>query len=217
MYLYSSLEELLPSLFRALKLEALAKHVAAARLLVDVLQDRVYLDILAILAILVLVIQEDLLRLVWLSHILKFIALHHLLLLQFAAILLHAAAHPQPHQSLLRFQPLEMVVAVAANQPHLSQPTLLAALADHMEEALIMTAMTLLEKWNAWIKTSATFQIKLKIAVLATVTTAHAAIDTDHTFSWKKTVPTIFRRVYNNVVPLRHRFPNYTNLQNTLA
>ena len=216
MHLYSSLEEPLPSLFRALKLEALAKHVAAARLLVEVLQDLVYQDTaLDILAILVLVIQEDLLRLVWLSHILKFTALHHLLL-QFAAILLHAA-HPQPPQSLLRFQPLEMAVAVTANHPHLSQPTLLAALADHMEEALIMTAMTLLEKWNAWIKTSATFRIKLKIAVLATVTTAHAAIDTDHTFSWKKTVPTIFRRVYNNVVPLRHRFPNYTNLQNTLA
>ena len=65
MHLYSSLEEPLPSLFRALKLEALAKHVAAARLLVEVLQDLVYQDTaLDILAILVLVIQEDLLRLV---------------------------------------------------------------------------------------------------------------------------------------------------------
>ena len=76
MYLSSSLEELLPSLFRVLKLEA--QHVAAARLLVDVLQDlytlqdRVDLDmllvdldmVLDIPAILVLVIQEDLLRLV---------------------------------------------------------------------------------------------------------------------------------------------------------
>ena len=62
MYLSSSLEELLPSLFRVLKLEAQdqAQHVAAARLLV--LQD---LDmVLDIPAILVLVIQEDLLRLV---------------------------------------------------------------------------------------------------------------------------------------------------------
>ena len=76
MYLSSSLEELLPSLFRVLKLEA--QDVAAARLLVDVLQDlytlqdRVDLDmllvdldiVLDIPAILVLVIQEDLLRLV---------------------------------------------------------------------------------------------------------------------------------------------------------
>ena len=76
MYLSSSLEEPLLSLFRVLKLEA--QDVAAARLLVDVLQDlytlqdRVDLDmllvdldmVLDIPAILVLVIQEDLLRLV---------------------------------------------------------------------------------------------------------------------------------------------------------
>ena len=71
MYLSSSLEELLPSLFRVLKLEDQDQHVAAARLLVDVLQDlytlqdRVDLDmVLDILAILALVIQEDLPRLV---------------------------------------------------------------------------------------------------------------------------------------------------------
>ena len=71
MYLYSSLEEPLLSLFRVLKLEAQdqTQHVAAAHLLVlqdlHTLQDRVDLDmVLDILAILVLVIQEDLLRLV---------------------------------------------------------------------------------------------------------------------------------------------------------
>ena len=195
MHLCSCLEELLPSLFRVLKLEAQAKHVVAAHLLVDVQQDLHTLQDLGtaldIPAILALVIQEDLLRLVWPSHILQFVSPH--LLLQFAVI--PVLAVNQPLQSLLRFQPLEMVVAVTANQLHLYQPTWLAAKADHMVEvALMMPATTLQEKWNAWIKTSATFQTKLKIAAVATVTAA--AIPADQASSWKNTVPIIFRRVY---------------------
>ena len=69
MYLSSSLEEPLPSLLRELKLEA--QDAVAASLAVDAQQDQHTLQYLVDLgtaqdipAILVLVIQEDLLRLV---------------------------------------------------------------------------------------------------------------------------------------------------------